>query len=77
MVQHTGGEDRKVKTNNLMLHFQGPFNPSIVSLHNIHEVLDCVSDGGAESAGGDQLSTAAVLPEGDHRTETNCECSGG
>lgn len=40
-------------------------------------VLDYVSDGGAEPAGGDQLSTAAVLPEGDHRTETNHECSGG
>lgn len=32
----------------------------------ISMVLDCVSDGGAEPAGGDKLSTAAVLPEGDH-----------
>lgn len=37
----------------------------------------CVSDGGAESTSGEQLSTAAVLPEGDHRTETHRECSGG
>lgn len=66
MVQHAGREDRKVKIHKLTLHFQGPLNQSIVFLHNIHEVLDCVSDGVAESAGGDQLSAAAVLPEGDH-----------
>lgn len=37
----------------------------------------CISDGGADPAGVDQLSTAAVLPDGDHRAETHREGSGG
>lgn len=38
--------------------------------------FDCVADGAAEPAGGEQLPTAAVLPEGDHWAEMYQECSG-
>lgn len=77
VVQHTGREGRKFKKRKLTLlpgalETQSSF-PSWYPLM----AFDCVSDGGAEPAGGDQHSATAVLPEGDHWAETHHECSGG
>lgn len=76
MVQHAGREGGNSKpvsrprtSRGLLIHMM--FSCTTCT------AFDCVSDGGAEPAGGDQLSTAAVLPDGDHRAQTHRERSGG
>lgn len=75
VVQHTGREGRKCKNKKLTLH-PGALETQVFPSWYPLMAFDCVSDGGAEPAGGDQHSTTAVLPEGDHWTETHHECSG-
>lgn len=67
------GRISKSKINKLHISRSPPIrDASLQSTWNL-----CVSDGGTESTGSEQLSTAAMLPEGHHRAETDHKCPRG